>query len=132
MFDRIVRFVEILLMVNEDTPVAQRQWRMVVALCILGFSLHIVWACGWLDYFGIPGFAQSRELIAIKQRLDAAAADSSRIQERLLQKSIIDVRIQQCNATAKRFYTDHMRELTDEYYATNHRVFDLPDCKDLN
>jgi hypothetical protein len=134
MFDiaQIVKLVRMLIMVDADDPPSMRRWRFLVAICILAFAIHVVWACGLLQTFGIDGFAQNHDLKGIGVKLDAAASDSARVQERLLEKSIIDVRIQQCNATSKRFYTDHLRELTDYYYNMNHRTFEMPDCQDLN
>lgn len=132
LLDKAVKASEILLMVTDERRQGVRQWRLIVALCIFGFMLHIVWACGWLSYFGIEGFAQAKELKGIQQKLDVAANDAGRIQARLLEKSIIDVRIQQCQATVKRFYSEQLRELTDEYYKTNNREYQLPTCAELN
>jgi hypothetical protein len=124
--------VEKLLMIDDENPAAMRQWRVLVAMCLLAFFVHILAACGVLKWMGVDGFAQAKELTTITQRLDAAATQTADIQDRLLQKAIVDVRIQQCAATSKRYYTDHLRELTEEYYRLNKRSFAVPDCEALN
>lgn len=132
MINSFWRFVEMLLMIDDSNPAAMRQWRILVALCLLGFAIHIAIACGYLKFMGLDGFADGKQLTEIAQRLGVAASQTADIQDRLLQKAIIDVRIQQCAATSKRYFTDHLRELTEEYYQTNKRPFDVPSCEALN
>ena len=119
-------------MMDDSSPSAMRQWRVLVAMCIIAFFVHILAACGLLKFMGIDGFANTKEMATITQRLDAAAGQTAEIQDRLLQKTIIDVRIQQCAATSKRYFTDRLRELADEYYRLNKRSFAVPDCEALN
>lgn len=127
MYAALWRFVEIILMMEDNSPsaVKQRAWRMAVAMSILFLLAQVAASYGLFRFAGVDGFAQARDITDIRTR-------TSDIQDRLLQKSIIDVRIQQCTATSKRFFSDRLRELTDEYYATNKRSFDLPTCEALN
>lgn len=124
--------METLLMIDDDNPVAQRRWRMTVAMVLLFFLIHVLASYGLLRFIGVEGFVQNSELRVISNRLDVAANTANDIQDRLLQKSIIDVRIQQCGAIQKRYFTDRLRELTEEYYQTNKRGFDVPSCEALN
>lgn len=119
------RLLEMILMIDDDSPAALRRWRTTVAMLMLFFLVHALGAYGLLKFVGIDGFARNVELINVTGRL-------SDIQDRLLQKSIIDVRIQQCAASSKRYFTDHLRELTDEYWRVNKRGFDVPTCEALN
>jgi hypothetical protein len=127
------RIVEQLLMMDgEPLPESMRRWRMLVALLLLGFGLHICWACGLFKPFGIDGFVTAVDLRAITNRLDTAAGATDAVQDRLLKKSIVDTRILQCNAASKRYFTDRLQEQLDEYYASNKRSFNLPTCEELN
>lgn len=114
-------------MMEDISPAAQRNraWRIAVGMSILFLLAQVAASYGLLRFAGIEGFAQARDINDIRAR-------TTDIQDRLLQKSIIDVRIQQCTATSKRYFTDRLRELTDEYYSANKRAFDVPTCEALN
>lgn len=114
-------------MMEDTSPGAQRQraWRMAVAMSILFLLAQVAASYGLFRFAGIDGFAQARDITDIRAR-------TTEIQDRLLVKSIVDVRIQQCTASSKRWFTDRLRDLMDEYYAANKRNFDLPTCEALN
>lgn len=129
--ERILKVFEILFFMG-DSPQGTRQWRMLVSLFVLLFTFHIVWACGYLNAMGLgPGFAQGKDLIAIKAGVDAAGTTATDVQMKLLRKSIIDTKILECNAASKRYFTERLRELTDEYFGQTKNSFTVPDCKDL-
>jgi hypothetical protein len=125
------RLVEILLMID-DNPVAMRKWRLLVAMALLFLIVQVCASYGMLRFIGVEGFVKNSELTAISQRLETAAGQTAEIKSRLLEQAIIAARVQQCTATSKRYFTDHLRELMDEYYYTNKRPFDLPTCEALN
>ena len=130
--ERIWQAVEFLLMVDDSSKINIRQWRLLIAIAVLGFAFHIVWACGWLRQFGLYGFAQESEIQAISLQLSAAAADTKEVKLSLLKQTIISTRIQQCNATSKRYFTRELERVTDEYYSIERRPFDVPKCDELN
>ena len=103
----------------------------MVALFLIGFATHVMWACGWFSPFGLGGFAQSKDLQKISDRLDTAAAATLEVQDRLLKKSIVDTRILQCNAQQKRFFSERLQDQLEEYFRLNKRTYDLPNCEDL-
>jgi hypothetical protein len=132
MFDRIVKVLVILFMVDDDTPDGKRRWQLFVSLFILMFSFHILWACGYLKVLGIGGgFAQTTDMTDIKTQLSLAANSTTDIRVRLLKHSIIEARIQQCNATTKLYFTNRLNELLDEYYVLTKIVLVVPACDDL-
>lgn len=127
------RIVEQLLMIDGNpTTESMRRWRVLVAILLLGFGLHILWACGLFKPIGIEGFVTAQDLRAITSRLDVAANQTQEVQDRLLKKSILDTRILQCNAASKRYFTDRLQEQLDEYYTLNKRAFVVPNCAELN
>jgi hypothetical protein len=129
----IWKVVEQLLMIDgQSSPGSMVRWRVLVAILLLGFGMHILWACGMFKPFGIDGFVTAADLRSITAKLDTAASTSSEVQDRLLKKSILDTRILQCNAASKRYFTDRLNEQLDEYYAVNKRGFNLPTCQELN
>jgi hypothetical protein len=126
------RVAEMLLMIDDKNPNSTRQWRVLVSMMMVGVIVHILWACGGLKFIGIDGFAQSVEVKAITARLDQTAAAIAEVQNRQLETAITDTRIAQCNAITKRFYTDHLRDLADEYFRQNKRPYEIPRCDELN
>jgi hypothetical protein len=131
----IWKIVETLLMIDDkdlDSTLGMRRWRGLVALFVLLFAVHIAWACGILSSLGLEGFAQARDIKAVSNQLTSAKDAVAQIQAQILEKSIIDIRIQQCLSQSKRYYTDRLRELSDQYYATNQHQFVLPTCAELN
>lgn len=126
------RIAEMLLMVDDKNPNSTRQWRVLVSMMILAMVVHILWACGGLKFIGIEGFAQSAEVHALAAQITTTGQAVIDVQNRQLETAITDTRIAQCNAQAKRFYTDRLRELMEEYYRTNKRPYDVPRCDELN
>lgn len=109
-----------------------RRWRGLVALFVLLFCVHIAWACGSLAILGLDGFAQAKDIKAVGTQLELNKMAVAQIQAQILEKSIIDIRIQQCLSGSKRYYTDRLRELTDQYYDVNKHTFAVPTCAELN
>lgn len=126
------RIAEMLLMIDDKNPNSTRQWRVLVSMMILAMAVHILWACGGLKFIGIEGFAQSAEVHALAIQINQTGQAVIDVQNRQLETAITDTRIAQCNAQAKRFYTDRLRELMEEYYRTNKRAYDVPRCDELN
>ena len=126
-----LKLLTILLMLD-DAPEAQRRWRQLVSIMVAVFALHILWSCGWGAKVGLSsGFAQVTDIVEIKAQLALAADVATAVKIRLLKKSIIDTRILQCNADSKRYYTQRLEELTDEYFQDTKAIFSVPDCGDL-
>lgn len=129
------KIVETLLMIDSkdsDNSIGMRRWRGLVALFVLLFAVHIAWACGLLVTMGLDGFAQARDIKAVNVKLQRNEEAVAQIQAQILEKSIIDIRIQQCLSQSKRYYTDRLRELSDQYYEVNKHQFTLPSCAELN
>jgi hypothetical protein len=101
-------------------------------MMILALVVHVLWACGGLKFIGIEGFAQSAEVHALAAQINTTGQAVIDVQNRQLETAITDTRIAQCNAQAKRFYTDRLRELMEEYYRANKRTYELPRCDELN
>ena len=121
-----------ILLAIDDTPQGMRRWRLLVGTSIAVFGLFILWALGLGSHLGLSsGFAHASDLTDIKNGIQKAADVADEVKLRLLKKSIVDTRILQCNADSKRYYTQRLEELTDEYYADTKSVFVVPDCGDL-
>lgn len=130
MYDKIAAVLESLLMLD-DSPGSIRRWRMAVAICCFVFILHILWACGYGARLGIEGFARTKEIKEITTQLAQAAYVSTDLQVKLLKKSIIDARVQQCSASQKGYSTNRLSELTDEYFRLTKREFIMPRCDEV-
>lgn len=117
---------------TEDSPTSVRRWRLTIGCFVIAFGLHVLWACNYGKLVGIGGgFARADDLVDIKAQLANAASTSTDVQLKLLRKSIIDTRIQQCNAKSKLFFTQHLEELLDEYDAIVKVPYKVPACEDL-
>lgn len=52
----------------------RRQQALILRiLWVLGVSLHIAWACGWLAVIGLVGFARADDVHSLQQTVNASA-----------------------------------------------------------
>jgi hypothetical protein len=97
-----------------------RRWRIAMAIGLTISSAHILWACGFLEFAQLGGFAY--------------ASDVRGIRSEILERSIFDARIRQCTATSpesKRFYANQVQELLGrlQLVQPNYR---LPSCNEVS
>lgn len=130
MIDRLADALGAIIPSTDESPKAQRRWRVSVALwLILGTAFgafHVAWACGWLP--GMPGFALEVDLHKVQ-------ADVHRSLVMQYRTSIFEVRQQQCQAAREgrplSVYTGKLQDLMDEYDLLADQAYRLPDCNEL-
>jgi hypothetical protein len=128
---KLMQLLEILFMI-EDTPQSHRRWRLLVSMFLLAFLFHVGWACGYFSSLGLGnGFVKASDIVRIQLGIDTAANIAQDVQMKLLKKSIIDTRILQCKADSKRYFTQRLDDLMDEYYDATKKTYALPSCTDL-
>jgi hypothetical protein len=101
----------------------QRRTVFRVAWVVL-MSGHILWACGWLTALGFSGFAKADDLRDQRKYLQ-------RIEIRLLEKSIFEVKVLQCNAASKQLYAQQLAGLLTDYQNLTGKLYPLPSCEEL-
>ena len=110
-----------------DVP-AVIKWRLAVFATIIVIVAHAMWGHGWLSGIGLgDGYAYADSLKSVR-------ADVSQIQAALTEQRIFDLRIRQCEADTqeqKRFYTQRVQELMNEYRAITGTEYRLPACEEL-
>lgn len=115
-----------------------RKWRIAVALClggsILGTGLHVAWACGFLAFVGLPGFARADDLGSIRGKIAEVQTGMLQIQIGQLRTEILQTRTTQCeavksaNSQALTVITREMQDALDRYQILTGRQYRLPDC----
>lgn len=135
---------------QEDAPAGRiTTWRWTIAVVLGGTvmltSTHILYACGFLVAYGLPGFAQAQDINGLKQEnaktnhlIQMVQNDQKLIREGQLDNQIQGSRERQCKAIkannddAKSFATRQLQETLNSYYQlTGHGYYRLPDCSEL-
>lgn len=102
-----------------DIPVEHR--RAFVRILFRGvFLVHILWACGWLVTFGMPGFAMAGEVEKVKKELTAQVAALEKKVDAIDDKVVIGQKIQTRTA-----YESELRRLNQEIFAVEARLKEL-------
>lgn len=95
-------------------------WRMLLVV-------HILFACGWLAWAGLPGFAYAADVTSVRN-------DVSSIKVELLESRIFDTRVRQCESTTaepRTFYREKLQELLRKYRELTAADYRLPSCGEL-
>lgn len=94
-------------------------------------AIHIAWACGYLAFAGMPGFAQAGELKTAQMQL-------SEIRIAQLERSIHDAKVANCiaqaegNVEALRYSSDDLVKSLGAYFlAAGHPYPRVPECSEL-
>lgn len=97
-----------------------------VSLCILFFFFHVAFACGYLDRFGMAGFAKASDVSDIKEHY-------LRQDTRQLAKDINDTFFRQCTTQTqegRQFWWGKVQDLLREYQELTHTSYpQLPPCE---
>ena len=138
---RDVGKVLVFMVAPPQSPKAMSLWRFVIGGLVMLAIIALLIAWGYGQRFGVHGFAletdvtaaSEKSAIAIKKVTDTLDDHSSQFKEirtASIENSIIAAKQQQCQATKKIFFTDRIRELTDQYYALTGRLPSIPNCED--
>ncbi len=78
MFDRVLQFLAHDLTKDQVHAVVKTGWRV-------GIGTYILWACGGLSMFGMPGFARADEIYGLKGQVAQLSAkfDTDQAQEKV-------------------------------------------------
>jgi hypothetical protein len=111
-----------------------QRWRLVVALLlggsIMATALHIAWACGFLTFAGLDGFAKADDLNGLTAQLAS-------IQGGQLRSEIMLTRNNQCmaiksqNGQALKVLTTDLQDALDRYQSLTKHRYALPDCSEF-
>ncbi len=106
------------------------KWRLAIFAVILLFLIHISWACGWLEDWGLgSGFALASELDHRVLTVEGSVRD---IKLSLIEQSLYDAKESECTATdpmAKRFFALRVQTLSREYQDLARVIFNIPPCR---
>lgn len=125
-----LRWLAWLLPHERTTPAAMFRWRVIVVALLLPTASLTALAYGgvpWVSEHLFSGFATKNDVQQISSRVD-------RMDQRLLESSILDLRIRQCAATtpeAKQLYAARIQPLLIEYLQLTGKTYPLPACSDL-
>jgi hypothetical protein len=89
--------------------------------------VHIAFACGWLAWTGISGFAYASDVQNVSD-------DVSAIKVELLEQRIFETRLRQCqseSAEPRTFYREKLQELLRKYRELMAADYALPGCREL-
>lgn len=108
------------------------RWRVTVYLWAGGIvmGIHILWACGFLTLFGVPGFANAQQVAELKEM-------QVRREVRTTERDLRDARLRQClaiqagNGEAKQFAMSTIANLQSDYRQMTGRGYELPKCEEL-
>lgn len=112
------------------TPRGMFRWRALIVALLLPTAAFTALAYGavpWVSQHVFPGFATTADVKEISQRVD-------RMDQRLLESNILDLRIRQCAASspeAKQLYAARIQPLLIEYMQLTGKAYPLPACSDL-
>ena len=97
-----------------DVPPVLR-WRLAIFAFALLVVFHIMWACGWLEFMGISGFAKAADLeqrvTKVQNEVVGLKQGVNEIKIQLLEQSLFDAKERECTATdvqARRFFAAYM------------------------
>lgn len=118
-----------------DVPPVLR-WRLAIFAFSVLVVFHIVWACGWLEFLGISGFAKASDLeqrvTKVTQEVAGVKQGVNEIKIQLLEQSIFDAKERECTAgdvAARRFFASRVLSLSREYYALAGSTINIPPCR---
>jgi hypothetical protein len=126
-----------------QTEADVKRHRTYVALFIMAFGLHVLWACGYFKRFGLEGFSTVQEVTAVNQTMEIFKTSITAvlsehgsqlkdIQRQALEKNIVTAKQNECEATKKRYFAQRLLELNNQYLTlTGHDFHDMPACEDL-
>jgi hypothetical protein len=113
-------------------PMHQLQWRWAVAMLLLLTTMtqlmHILIACGWLSWLGVPGFAYASDVadLSIAQR---------RTEIRQVEKYLMDMEATNCRALSQgkptRYIVEQIRANAQEYKSLSGQTWQRPTCLEL-
>lgn len=104
------------------------RWRLAVFAVLVVMIGHVIWACGWLDRFGVGGgFAYAADMIRVSD-------DVSSIKVELIEQKLFDTRVRQCSAQSREpriFYSEKLQELMRRYRELTESDYNPPQCTEL-
>lgn len=103
-----------------DSPEANRRYRIAISLGVLTLSGFTAAAFGYMPIIGFSGFAYASAVKDIKVEL--------------LEQRIFDNRVRQCEATtpeSRQFYGQKVAELLAKYQETAKAQYPLPSCVEI-
>jgi hypothetical protein len=125
-----LRWVAWLIPHERTTERGMFKWRARMAITLVATSL-VACSTAALAFGKVPwlfsGFASTQDVQQISQRVD-------RIDQRLLESNILDLRIRQCAAStteARQLYASRLQPLLIEYISLTGKNYPLPACSDL-
>lgn len=102
-----------------DIPVEQRAAFMRISFRAL-FTIHIVWACGWLASLGLAGFARAESIDQVKRELSTQIAELNEKVETMQSQVARGQKVQTRTA-----YEAELRRLNQEIFAVEARLKEL-------
>jgi hypothetical protein len=111
---------------RDDKPENIRRWRIAIGASVAVTYVHILLACGLVQWLGFSGFAYANDVKAIK-------AEKSEQRREALEQNIFDARLRQCTATteeSRQFYARKVQELLGKINRTDGQ-FRLPLCEEV-
>lgn len=119
----------LLLRIIDAIGLTREQQRFIVrAMWVTLVSIHILWVCGWLAFFGVVSpFASATSLDQISSDLRG-----DRIER--LETEILAVRKEQCHADTPEIrsqYSERLQELVTKYESIARKEPRIPACDEV-
>jgi hypothetical protein len=122
-----------------DNPTYIRFWRGMVAVIMLGFLAHVMWACGYFEGVGLHGFLRSADITGLIAKVDGVVttvnghgAQLNDIRVSSLESAMLEMRKEECTAHNKDYFTRNLQRMATEHWNLTQRAdFTLPQCSDL-
>lgn len=118
------------------TPPITR-WRLVVAGLLLASFVHVLWACGGFERWGLIGFARAddvdKKLAPVTAEVKHLQGTVKEIQLQQLEQNIFDSKRSECTSTdvdARRFFATRTLTLARTYYELSGTQVTIPPCPD--
>lgn len=103
----------------------RQQILIIRILWVLGVSMHIVWACGFLSFLGLVGFAKADDM----QKLQQTVAASARVTLSQEIRSQAGVRCRSVDPLVRDSITRYIDSLQTEYERIAGQRYPEPACE---
>lgn len=105
------------------------RWRLVIFASVAVLMFHVAWACGWLGYIGLGnGFAYAEDVQKVQ-------TDITSLRQSIIEQTMFDMQIRRCAAPQggelRRFLTEKIQRLQNEYRDITGIVYQLPSCEEM-
>jgi len=112
-----------------DTTVKQRLivWRI---LLILLFTLHILWAGGWVPGYADSGFVTIQEFASTKTAVLRVEMNQLEAKIEIAQERVCKA-TQEGNADALRYAAKQRNQFVQEYHRVTDEDYPVPTCREL-